>query len=155
MEALNAAGRRVSLLNNGRLRQTSSYSKAHFYATPPSVASSPTSPQLWCSGSYDSRISGTSDAVSPLTPVLHCNYTFSSSCSTFDGDEIPPAKRYPCRFRNSHGCEKTFITSGHASRHSKTHPAIAALARGHDQQRPLRLKIDGRDAAHAQSSLYL
>lgn len=41
---------------------------------------------------------------------------------------LPPApertaKRYPCRFRDSHGCEKTFTTSGHASRHSKIHTA--------------------------------
>lgn len=32
-------------------------------------------------------------------------------------------KRYPCRFRESMGCEKTFTTSGHASRHSKIHTA--------------------------------
>ena len=32
-------------------------------------------------------------------------------------------KRYPCRFRDSMGCEKTFTTSGHASRHSKIHTA--------------------------------
>ena len=32
-------------------------------------------------------------------------------------------KRYPCRFRESLGCEKTFTTSGHASRHSKIHTA--------------------------------
>ena len=38
-----------------------------------------------------------------------------------------PAKRYPCRFRDSHGCEKTFTTSGHASRHSKIHTAEKAV----------------------------
>jgi uncharacterized Zn-finger protein len=32
-------------------------------------------------------------------------------------------KRYPCRFRDNMGCEKTFTTSGHASRHSKIHTA--------------------------------
>jgi uncharacterized Zn-finger protein len=32
-------------------------------------------------------------------------------------------KRYPCRFRETMGCEKTFTTSGHASRHSKIHTA--------------------------------
>lgn len=32
-------------------------------------------------------------------------------------------KRYPCRFRDSHHCQKTFTTSGHASRHSKIHTA--------------------------------
>ncbi|KAG6002636.1 hypothetical protein E4U43_001090 [Claviceps pusilla] len=38
-----------------------------------------------------------------------------------------PAKRYPCRYRESHGCEKTFTTSGHASRHSKIHTAEKAV----------------------------
>lgn len=32
-------------------------------------------------------------------------------------------KRYPCRHRDTHGCDKTFTTSGHASRHSKIHTA--------------------------------
>ena len=32
-------------------------------------------------------------------------------------------KRYACRFKDSHHCEKTFTTSGHASRHSKIHTA--------------------------------
>jgi hypothetical protein len=36
-------------------------------------------------------------------------------------------KRYPCRFRESHGCDKTFTTSGHASRHSKIHTAEKAV----------------------------
>jgi hypothetical protein len=38
-----------------------------------------------------------------------------------------PGKRYPCRYRESHGCEKTFTTSGHASRHSKIHTAEKAV----------------------------
>jgi len=38
-----------------------------------------------------------------------------------------PGKRYPCRFRDSHHCEKTFTTSGHASRHSKIHTAEKAV----------------------------
>ncbi len=37
------------------------------------------------------------------------------------------SKRYPCRYRESHGCEKTFTTSGHASRHSKIHTAEKAV----------------------------
>ncbi|KUJ20250.1 uncharacterized protein LY89DRAFT_579108 [Mollisia scopiformis] len=36
-------------------------------------------------------------------------------------------KRYPCRYRDSHGCGKTFTTSGHASRHSKIHTAEKAV----------------------------
>ncbi|OAA63976.1 Zinc finger, C2H2-type/integrase, DNA-binding protein [Cordyceps fumosorosea ARSEF 2679] len=148
MEALNAAGRRVSLLNDDGPHQPSSYSVGHAYATPPSGASSPTSPQLWRSGSYDSQVSG-SDAVSPLTPALDYTYTssqpssrasntkrplqYTSSRSTSNEDDVAvaaedrPAKRYPCRFRDSHGCEKTFTTSGHASRHSKIHTAEKAV----------------------------
>jgi hypothetical protein len=38
-----------------------------------------------------------------------------------------PEKRFPCRFRDSLGCEKTFTTSGHASRHSKIHTAEKAV----------------------------
>lgn len=40
-------------------------------------------------------------------------------------------KRYPCRFRATHGCDKTFTTSGHASRHSKIHTAEKAVACTH------------------------
>jgi hypothetical protein len=36
-------------------------------------------------------------------------------------------KRYPCRFRESQGCDKSFTTSGHASRHSKIHTAEKAV----------------------------
>ncbi|KAL2255421.1 hypothetical protein VTK26DRAFT_3418 [Humicola hyalothermophila] len=38
-----------------------------------------------------------------------------------------PGKRFPCRYRDTHGCEKTFTTSGHASRHSKIHTAEKAV----------------------------
>jgi hypothetical protein len=37
------------------------------------------------------------------------------------------SKRYPCRFRDTHHCSKTFTTSGHASRHSKIHTAEKAV----------------------------
>lgn len=40
---------------------------------------------------------------------------------------VTTGKRYPCRYRDSHGCEKTFTTSGHASRHSKIHTAEKAV----------------------------
>ncbi|KUI66664.1 Transcriptional regulator NRG1 [Cytospora mali] len=32
-------------------------------------------------------------------------------------------KRYPCKFRETYSCYKTFTTSGHASRHAKIHTA--------------------------------
>lgn len=35
--------------------------------------------------------------------------------------EQRPRKRYPCRCRDSHGCERTFTTSSHATRHSRIH----------------------------------
>lgn len=34
-----------------------------------------------------------------------------------------PGRRYSCRFKESHQCNKTFTTSGHASRHAKIHTA--------------------------------
>lgn len=36
-------------------------------------------------------------------------------------------KRYPCRYATEHNCDKTFTTSGHASRHSKIHTAEKAV----------------------------
>lgn len=42
-------------------------------------------------------------------------------------DRPTSGKRYPCRFKDSHGCDKTFTTSGHASRHSKIHTAEKAV----------------------------
>ncbi|KAK0612951.1 hypothetical protein B0T17DRAFT_498869 [Bombardia bombarda] len=56
----------------------------------------------------------------------------SRSTSYEDNDATSPGaersgKRYPCRYRETHGCEKTFTTSGHASRHSKIHTAEKAV----------------------------
>lgn len=59
----------------------------------------------------------------------------SSQSASYDEDSaansssIPerPGKRYPCRYRDTHGCDKTFTTSGHASRHSKIHTAEKAV----------------------------
>lgn len=42
-------------------------------------------------------------------------------------DRSGGSKRYPCRFKDSHGCDKSFTTSGHASRHSKIHTAEKAV----------------------------
>lgn len=42
-------------------------------------------------------------------------------------DRQASGKRYPCRYRDSHNCDKTFTTSGHASRHSKIHTAEKAV----------------------------
>ncbi|PFH55177.1 hypothetical protein XA68_10513 [Ophiocordyceps unilateralis] len=94
------------------------------------------------------------DPVSPLTPSADFAYpraslyppidgpppkrpayVNSSRSTSFDDDnpmpsampEQRPSKRYPCRYRDTHGCEKTFTTSGHASRHSKIHTAEKAV----------------------------
>jgi hypothetical protein len=81
----------------------------------------------------------TDKAAVPTIPVIRPSYGMEhrsyseSSQSTYEEDLSRPApaeragKRYPCRFRDSHGCEKTFTTSGHASRHSKIHTAEKAV----------------------------
>ncbi|KAJ4146880.1 hypothetical protein LMH87_001439 [Akanthomyces muscarius] len=145
MEALDAAGRKVSLLNDEVPRRHPSYAVSHVDATPPSGASSPTSQRPWRLGSYDSQITSDSDAASPLTSTLGHSYATSQTASRASNtkrplhsarsrsasnkDEIPvtsqdyPAKRYLCRFRDSHSCDRTFTTSGHALRHSNIHTA--------------------------------
>lgn len=167
MEARNAAGRRVSLLNDegsGYEKVQSYHQQQHHlgfqtstghvlarpYPSPRSSTSSPNTPELLRSDSYDSQMSN--DPISPLTPSV--DYAFprgslygselppkrpayvDSSRSTSYEDDTPaasappsdrPGKRYPCRYRDTHGCEKTFTTSGHASRHSKIHTAEKAV----------------------------
>lgn len=39
------------------------------------------------------------------------------------GKTCSSPKRYPCKFRETYSCYKTFTTSGHASRHAKIHTA--------------------------------
>lgn len=39
------------------------------------------------------------------------------------GKACSSPKRYPCKFRETYSCYKTFTTSGHASRHAKIHTA--------------------------------
>jgi uncharacterized Zn-finger protein len=47
--------------------------------------------------------------------------------STSERSGSNSGKRYPCRYKDSHGCDKSFTTSGHASRHSKIHTAEKAV----------------------------
>ena len=136
------------------MRPTSYQSTAYSYPTPRSDASSPNTPELLRSDSYDSQMSN-ADPISPLTPnvdyirpalysVHSQDYPEPSSkrpgyASTVRSNSYEeehsatspmpdrPGKRYPCRYRDSHGCEKTFTTSGHASRHSKIHTAEKAV----------------------------
>lgn len=71
----------------------------------------------------------------------HGSFSGSARSASYD-DEVVPArepqaksstgKRYPCRYRHTHGCEKTFTTSGHASRHSKIHTAEKSVQCTHE-----------------------
>ncbi|KAK0383282.1 hypothetical protein NLU13_9195 [Sarocladium strictum] len=145
MHARDATGRKVSLLNDDSTgakqsrpvpyaRPMSFSAASHVlsqpYPTSRSNSSSPNTPELMRSDSYDSHLS--TDAISPLTPSLDFSYT-RTSLYPLGGDSVTsplperPGKRYPCRYRETHGCEKTFTTSGHASRHSKIHTAEKAV----------------------------
>ncbi|POR36493.1 Transcriptional regulator NRG1 [Tolypocladium paradoxum] len=164
MQARDAAGRQVSLLNDDSAAydkyqrqqpmtfQPSSHALSRPHPSPRSYSSSPNTPELLRSDSYDSQMSN--DPISPLTPsgdyaysrgslyptdappAKRPAYADSSRSMSFDDDSsaapaMPeqqrPGKRYPCRYRDSHGCVKTFTTSGHASRHSKIHTAEKAV----------------------------
>lgn len=178
-ETRDAAGRRVSLLNDEEPRTSRPYPHlsssfdSKTFQVPRTSSSTPATPELLRSSSYDSRM-GTTEPVSPLTPLYEPGYrTFPqaqtecrspyddyyheeapvyagvkrrpSSLSdgrsvSYEDDLIPgpvpappnaapcpggerSAKRFACRFRDTLGCEKTFTTSGHASRHAKIHTA--------------------------------
>ncbi|KAI0205000.1 hypothetical protein F4808DRAFT_318133 [Astrocystis sublimbata] len=110
-------------------------------------------PELMRSDSYDSNASY--DAITPLTPNVYDfarpfsddlvsdvqysmkrpTYISSQRAGSYEDESTTSSnisqeksgKRYPCRYRESHGCEKTFTTSGHASRHSKIHTAEKAV----------------------------
>ncbi|KAK0733380.1 hypothetical protein B0T26DRAFT_634278 [Lasiosphaeria miniovina] len=186
MHARDASGRQVSLLNDDltshsrhhhsqRQQQQYSYDNAYdnaaaappsyYVPAPRSASSSPNTPELLRSDSYDSQMSN--EPMSPLTPAFDYSRGYTASITLADPrsqyeDYMDPAqayqdlkhpsvynnsraasyddeagasptagdrsgKRYPCRYRDSHGCEKTFTTSGHASRHSKIHTAEKAV----------------------------
>lgn len=173
MHARDAAGRRVSLLNEDAAipstqaylpySMDATYSAPSYYAQAPRTSSTPTTPQLLRSDSYDSHMS--TEPISPITPLYEPiryvpavaspyssyeeyyvdahmyagtkrrpslisdgrsdSYEDDATAAPASGER--PAKRFPCRYRDSHGCEKTFTTSGHASRHSKIHTAEKAV----------------------------
>lgn len=155
MQARDATGRQVSLLNDDSAAAAAAQ-RPSFTGRYIAVADrSPLlrTPELLRSDSYDSTTSGY-DAISPMTPGLYDyaprpmyddymadkasalkrpSYVQSSRSNSYDEDASHAAaperagKRYPCRYRDSHGCEKTFTTSGHASRHSKIHTAEKAV----------------------------
>ena len=196
IQARNSSGKQVSLLNDEsgpasardsgpvfgipQYGSATSMERSHSYNSGMSTASSPRTPALFRSDSYDSQI--TVDPVSPITPLFmtdHGGQSSYTSTAFFKGPtsqfeeriyEYPPpgayatnqqysmpvrpafpdsrtssyaettyeedpyhqtlergTKRYPCRYRDTHHCEKTFTTSGHASRHSKIHTAEKAV----------------------------
>jgi len=67
------------------------------------------------------------------TPPMPKSWYTSANCYDSPAAAAPqiptqrPIKRFFCRFYDSHGCEKTFTTSSHASRHAKTHMARATI----------------------------
>lgn len=192
IQARNSSGKQVSLLNDDsapvqesrpvfgtpQYAAHTSMARSNSNTSGVSTASSPRTPGLLRSDSYDSQT--TVDPVSPITPVFVTDYGRKSSYASagfYKGAaphyeertyEYPPpyptnqqypmsvrsaypertssyaesqyeedaymnqssergTKRYPCRYRESHHCEKTFTTSGHASRHSKIHTAEKAV----------------------------
>lgn len=154
MQARDATGRQVSLLNDDSYSRPMSYAVTDPYHTVRDRSPLPHTPELLRSDSYDSNASF--EVMTPLTPAgvydhpgrgpyddylsdKQANtqrpvYVESSRSNSYEddssnGSSVPEraGKRYPCRYRDSHGCEKTFTTSGHASRHSKIHTAEKAV----------------------------
>ncbi|KAI0594998.1 hypothetical protein F4775DRAFT_395003 [Biscogniauxia sp. FL1348] len=153
MQARDATGRQVSLLNDDPYSSPQTYHSPGHYQSAGEQSPLPHTPELLRSDSYDSTASY--DAVSPLTPGVYDYaprplyddylsdkqagmkrpaYVASSRSNSYEDDSSngsaaheKTGKRYPCRYRDTHGCEKTFTTSGHASRHSKIHTAEKAV----------------------------
>lgn len=153
MQARDATGRQVSLLNDEAYSRPLTY-RGVSQRQPPREVSPLRTPELLRSNSYDSNMS-CHEPISPMTPAVYDfsrspyddytsdnqgtlkrpAYIGASRTNSFVDEEsssatsVPErtAKRYPCRYRDSHGCEKTFTTSGHASRHSKIHTAEKAV----------------------------
>lgn len=124
---------------------------AYYAQAPRSVSSLPNTPELLRSDSYDSQMGV--EPMSPMTPLNDPRYSttvvdprvqyddyyadpqiYAGTKHPYEDDMTSHAssnersgKRYPCRYRDTHGCEKTFTTSGHASRHSKIHTAEKAV----------------------------
>lgn len=53
------------------------------------------------------------------------------SSTAFSPPYPPSQKKYECKYRIQHGCDQTFTTSGHASRHSKIHDSLKAISCTH------------------------
>lgn len=123
----------TSSLNLPELMRSNSYD-SHDGALEPK---SPTTPSnnaydpYYASHSIYPEIKSESSPKISIRPVQFVN----SRENSFDGEHDNPAapvereaKRYPCRFKEKFGCDRTFTTSGHASRHSKIHTAEKSVA---------------------------
>ncbi|KAL2178583.1 uncharacterized protein P884DRAFT_240505 [Thermothelomyces heterothallicus CBS 202.75] len=161
-----ASGRRVSILNDDHsphfTTRVSPIVTPSYDPRAPRTASTPATPELLRSDSYDSHMAAVEPA-SPLTPLYDPGFrynppapeyrsvyedyyvegthvhagmkrrpsafsdgrsvTYDDDLSTTTPGSERPGKRFPCRYRETHGCDKTFTTSGHASRHAKIHTA--------------------------------
>lgn len=53
---------------------------------------------------------------------------FPTAAPTTPAAGAPAPKRFPCRYAEKYNCDKTFTTSGHASRHSKIHTSEKSVA---------------------------
>ncbi|AEO54263.1 hypothetical protein MYCTH_2313746 [Thermothelomyces thermophilus ATCC 42464] len=100
--------RRPSAFSDGR---SVTYDDDLYHTAPTTVVS--------CSSSSSSSPSSSSSSSSSSSPP---STSTATSSTTIPGSERP-GKRFPCRYRETHGCDKTFTTSGHASRHAKIHTA--------------------------------
>ncbi|KAK7745393.1 transcriptional repressor [Cytospora paraplurivora] len=77
---------------------------------------------------YSHRVSTPPIDACQSTPEELCDEDDEMAESTSSGKKGSNAKtaapkRYPCKFRETYSCYKTFTTSGHASRHAKIHTA--------------------------------
>lgn len=79
-------------------------------------------------GDLSPRVSTPPAEAGQVAPEEFCDEDDEMSEGTSVGKKgtkgkITTSKRYPCKFRETYSCYKTFTTSGHASRHAKIHTA--------------------------------
>jgi hypothetical protein len=152
MTARDASGNQISLLNVDPVPQTkhrptfwetiyTSTASYHLESTIPAShlslllrnsSSAPETPGLLRSDSYD--LQDTTEPGLILSCIRERRYSAYSNGHKEDSYASRPVlekgpKRYPCQA--THGCHKTFTTSGHASRHRKVHTTEKAVACTH------------------------
>ncbi|KAI9735241.1 MAG: hypothetical protein M1834_001831 [Cirrosporium novae-zelandiae] len=106
---------------------------------PPNIPSIPVPEDEFIQHFHDSRKRGFSQLQAPCPPKeLDPRLDFStlspaletikpppqspqSTTSSVHQQHAPKKARFPCPYAKEYGCQETFTTSGHASRHSKKH----------------------------------